>query len=688
VPDPTRPAPRLAPEAMQRKVFDVHMRLMQIRTEYREFSAFLLEDLHWFDAASDAMLAMLEELSPDSPTFRLTTFRPGYRAPWMQSPHYVEIALRPLGAEAIAELLRDLLGTDPSVAPLAERLPERTGGNPFFIEEVVQALVESGSLTGTRGAHRLVRPVEELAIPPTVQAVLAARIDRLPEREKAVLQTASVVGRELPDAVLRRIADLPEDELAAAVRALVASEFLFEAALYPEVEYSFKHALTQEVAYHSQLAERQARTHRAVARAIEELYPDRLDERAALLAHHWEGARESATAARWHARAADWLAARDRVQMVGHWRRVRELLATAPESQETLALHVQACRYLVDSAAVGSGEDSRALFAEGMARAARLEEPGPRIRLLNVFANTLTFAGEVDQAELHFRESLQLADRSGDAFLRFLARVPLTRALVIGGRLREALATADEAEALGRDRPEVASESGLSPYGLLLVQRGNALAYLGHPADGARAMEQATELARERRDIGLLAFAPVCHVVACDLLGEAEQALVHARRAVEAAEAGGSPWLRALARSALGHAYVANGRWAEAMEALTAVAAEFGDNVAPLVESDTAALLAEAQLGIGDVAGALATAERAIDVARRLHRPLAEIRARLARARALLAADRGEGGVAARAELDAAAALVEATGARAFVALIEAERERAGRMAGETQGRD
>jgi adenylate cyclase len=606
----------------------------------------------------------------------------------MESPHYVEIALRPLGTEAIAELLRDLLGTDASVAPLVERLPDRTGGNPFFIEEVVQELVESGSLVGTRGAYRLVRSVDVVAIPPTVQAVLAARIDRLPEREKAVLQTAAVVGRELPELVLRRIVDLPEAELASALRALIAGELLFEAALYPEVEYSFKHALTQEVAYHSQLAERQSRTHRAVARAIEDLYPDRLDERAALLAHHWERAREPATAARWHARAADWLAGRDRGEMVAHWRRIRELLARAPESQETLALQVQACRYLVDSAAVGSGEDSRALFAEGMARAARLEDPGPRIRLLNVFANTLTFAGEADEAEVHFRESLRLADRSGDPFLRFLARVPLTRALVIAGRLREAIATADEGEALGRDRPELASESGLSPYGLLLVQRGNALVYLGHPADGARAMEQATELARERRDIGLLGFVPVCHVVACDLLGEAEQALVHARHAVEAAEAGGSPWLRALARSALGHAYVANGRWAEAMDALTSVAAEFGDNVVPLVESDTAALLAEAQLGIGDVAGALATAERAIDVARRLHRPLAEIRARLARARALLAADRGEGGAAARAELDAAAALVEATGARAFVALIEAERERTGRMAGETQGRD
>jgi class 3 adenylate cyclase/tetratricopeptide (TPR) repeat protein len=677
VPDPARPAPRLAPEAMQRRLVDIHTRLLRRQAEQRESSAFLLEDLHWFDATSDAMLAPLVALAPETSTFWLTTFRPGYQAPWMRSPHYVEIPLRPLGASAIAELLRDLLGTHPSVAPLAAGLPDRTGGTPFFIEEVVRALVEAGSLTGTRGAHRLVRPVTDLAIPPTVQAVLAARIDRLPERDKAVLHAASVVGREVPNAVLRHIVDLPAEELAAAVRALVAGEFLFEATLYPEVEYCFTHALTQEVAYQSQLAERQAQTHRAVARAIEDVHPDRLEARAALLAHHWAHAREPVVAAHWHARAADWVAARDRVEMVGHWHRVRDLLATAPESQETLALQVQACRFLVDSAAVGSGVDARALFAEGMARATRLQAPGPRVRLLNVYANTLTFAGEVDEAETHFRESLRLADGSGDAFLRFLARVPLTRALVIGGRLREALATADEAVALGRDHPELANESGLSPYGLLLVLRGNALTYLGQLAAAVRAMNDAADLALERRDTGLLAFAHICLVVPCDLLAQAEQSLAHARRAVEAAEAGGSVWMRALARSALGHACVATGRWDEARDALMEVTAAFDESAAPLVESDTAALLADAQLGGGDVAGAIATAERAIATARRLHRPLAEIRARLARARALLTACDV---TPACSELDAARALVAMTGAQAFASRIEIERDRARRM--------
>jgi adenylate cyclase len=671
---------------MQHEVFDIHKHLMQSRARSGEFSAFLLEDLHWFDAASDAMLAALEELSPHTPTFWLTTFRPGYRAPWMESPDYRELALQPLGAEALGELLRDLLGSDPSIVPLAERLPDRTGGNPFFIEEVVQALVEAGSLVGTRGAYRLVRPVEDLAIPPTVQAVLAARIDRLPEREKAVLQTAAVVGREVPHAVLRRISDLPEAEIAASVPALIAAEFLFEAALSPEVEYSFKHALTQEVAYHSQLAERRGRIHGAVARAIEGLYPDRLEERAALLAHHWEGAREPLLAARWHERAADWVAARDRSEMVRHWRRVRELLATAPESQESLALRVRACRHLVDSVPLGSAEDSAALFAEGTALAARLHDPGPRIRLLNVYANSLTFAGRVDEADVHFGESLRLADQSGNAFLRFVARVPLTRALVIAGRLREAVATSGEALALGQGLPELDSETGNSPYGLLLVQRGYALTYLGRPAEGTQAVEQAIELARERRERDLVAFAHVCQVMPCDLRGEAEQALVYARRAMEFAEAGANTWLRALALSALGHAYVGNRRWREAIEALTEVLAALRE--APLVESDSMALLAEAQLGAGHPAASLTTAETAVALARRLHRPMAETRAHLAQARALLAARGREAAAAVGSSLDAATALVEATGAIAFAPFIHVERGRVAKLTGDSADRE
>src|SRR5438552_16856092 len=146
----------------------------------------------------------------------------------------------------MAEMLRELLGTHPSVAGVARSIREGAAGNPFFVEEIVQALAETGTVVGAKGAYRLAGSTFALALPATVQAALAARIDRLAEREKEVLQTAAVIGREFAEPILARVVELPEAELAAALRKLIAAEFIYEEALYPQAEYIFKHALTQE----------------------------------------------------------------------------------------------------------------------------------------------------------------------------------------------------------------------------------------------------------------------------------------------------------------------------------------------------------------------------------------------------------------------------------------------------------
>src|SRR5262249_32775889 len=156
------------------------------------------------------------------------TFRPEYHAAWMQKSYYLQLPVLPLGPEASAELLRELLGSDPSVAGLTERIRERTAGNPFFAEEIVQALTDAGSLDGSNGAYCLRTPVEPLVLPASVQVVLGARIDRLPEREKHVLQTAAVIGKGFGEPVLRRVEGLPEAELAAALRALAQAELVYE----------------------------------------------------------------------------------------------------------------------------------------------------------------------------------------------------------------------------------------------------------------------------------------------------------------------------------------------------------------------------------------------------------------------------------------------------------------------------
>src|SRR5213080_601997 len=223
VPDPERPLPRLDPEVRQHRLFEAMKGLTHARSG-REPGVSLFEDLHWIDGASEAFVDSLVEAVEGTRTLVVVSFRPEYDAAWMRRSYYQRLALPPLGPEAIAELLADLLGTDPSLAGLDERIRTRTGGNPFFIEEIVQALVEAGSLAGTKGAYRLARPVAELTLPTTVQAVLAARIDRLPAREKDVLGTAAVIGKAVPGLILKRVAALPQDELLAAVAELVSRE--------------------------------------------------------------------------------------------------------------------------------------------------------------------------------------------------------------------------------------------------------------------------------------------------------------------------------------------------------------------------------------------------------------------------------------------------------------------------------
>jgi hypothetical protein len=227
VADPQRPAPKLDPQARQRQLLGVLRQVVQSVSETRP-TVTLIEDLHWLDAASEEFIAQMVDAREGSRNLLLLNFRPEYHADWTQKSWYRQIPLTPLGKEAIAELLADLLGSDPSIAALAGPIHARTGGNPFFTEEVAQTLIESGALEGKRGAYRLVTPIERLEVPATVHAVLAARIDRLPEREKRVLQVASVIGKDFAEPLLAEVAALPPDELKASLAELRRAEFLYE----------------------------------------------------------------------------------------------------------------------------------------------------------------------------------------------------------------------------------------------------------------------------------------------------------------------------------------------------------------------------------------------------------------------------------------------------------------------------
>src|SRR5437867_1162491 len=265
----------------------------------------LVDDAHWMDRASDDLVGEIAASVRGTRTLLLANFRPEYRPAWIGGSHYHQLALSPLGAEASRELLHDLLGSDSSLGELGARILERTGGNPFFTEEVVPALAASGSLVGEHGAYRLTAPIEALALPVTVQALLASRIDRLGERATHLLEAAAVIGKQFDEPLLREVSGVVDDrDLDAALSMLQEQDFLRLVTLAPHPEYAFKHPLMGDVAYHSQLGERRARLHAAVATALETLRADRLGEYASLIAHHWEASGMRFEAARWKRRAA------------------------------------------------------------------------------------------------------------------------------------------------------------------------------------------------------------------------------------------------------------------------------------------------------------------------------------------------------------------------------------------------
>src|SRR5712692_6867293 len=269
----------------------------------------------------------------------LTNYRPEYRHGWGSKTYYQQVRLDTLPAASAGELLEALLGTGPGFEDLERLLIERTQGNPFFLEESVRALVETQALMGDRGAYRLAGPIQSLQLPATAQAILAARIDRLAPEDKRLLQAAAVVGKDVPFALLQAIAEDPEEHVRQSLARLQAAEFLYEARLFPELEYTFKHALTHEVAYGGLLKDRRNALHARIVEAMERLHADHLDEHIERLAHHALRGDLREKAVHYLRQAGLKAAARSALPDALPWfEQALGILEALPESQSTLEL--------------------------------------------------------------------------------------------------------------------------------------------------------------------------------------------------------------------------------------------------------------------------------------------------------------------------------------------------------------
>ena len=246
----------------------------------------IFEDLHWIDEQTQELLNLLADSIGTAKFLLLVNYRPEYSHQWNSKTYYTQLRLDPLGKESAEEMLSALLGEGEDLLPLKRLIIERTEGTPFFMEEIVQALFEDGALL-RNGAVKLTKAPGELKIPPTVQGILASRIDRLPSDEKELLQTLAVIGREFALSLVRRVVDGADDDLNRMLADLQMAEFIYEQPATGDTEYTFKHALTQEVAYNSVLIERRKLLHERTGQALGSLYAAKLEERLGELSHHY-----------------------------------------------------------------------------------------------------------------------------------------------------------------------------------------------------------------------------------------------------------------------------------------------------------------------------------------------------------------------------------------------------------------
>jgi class 3 adenylate cyclase/tetratricopeptide (TPR) repeat protein len=455
----------------------------------------IFEDLHWIDGETQALLDGLVESLGSARLLLLVNYRPEYQHAWGSKTSYSQMRLDALPAESAGELLDALLGDDPGLAPLKQLLVKR--GNPFFLEETVRTLVETKALAGERGRYRLTQPVQAIQVPATVHAMLAARIDRLAPEDKRLLQVASVVGKDVPFALLQAIAELPDEALRRGLDHLQAAEFFYETGLYPDLEYAFKHALTHDVTYGGLLLERRRELHARIVEAIEALHGDRLGGEIERLAHHAVRGELREKAVHYLRQAGLKAGARSALPDARAWlEQALGVLEGLPQSRSALE---QAFEIRLELRPVlnqlGEVRPMLERLREAETLAERLNDDRRQGRACAVLTNTHSLLGELDEALASGTRGLEIGGRLGDLRLRIPATTYLEQAHYFRGEYERVVELAtDNLAALPADW--VYEYFGGTAPASVDDRRWLSLAQLGRFAEAAEYEAEAIRLAQ------------------------------------------------------------------------------------------------------------------------------------------------------------------------------------------------
>ena len=597
----------------KRRTQDAVKRLL-LRESLNQPLMLIFEDLHWIDGETQSFLDLLVDSIGTAKILLLVNYRPEYTHKWGNKTYYTQLRLDPLGEASAYEMLRSLLGDAAELNPLKRLIVEKTEGNPLFMEELILALLEDGSLA-RNGSVRLVRAVEQLNLPPTVQGILAARIDRLPAEEKELLQTLAVIGMEFTLGLVREVVRKPADELERRLSNLQLGEFIYEQPATGDTGFTFKHALTQEVAYSSVLTERRKALHRRVGEALEALYVDSLDDHIGDLAHHYSRSDNPSKAIEYLWLAANQASRRSLYSdTLSYARRGLSLLGAMPQGEARTRdeLRMQMTKGAALMAAKGfASEEVEQTFSRACELAREIKDPLQELVASRGIWGFHYTRGDAASALKVAEDGVAGAPRFQDPGLFQYAHYALGASLQQVGKLNEAREHLEKALAVGSDvKLQAHPIIGPDPKVLCLTTLADVLFGLGYPDQSLRRSCEALAVVKRDSDPFSFAMALLFVVQAHCARGEARKGEELCRELIELCDRHGFPYWLAAAKRCLCWAKVGQGRWEEGIAMMNEQlkGSEAGDK--QVEEYNSLVLLAEAYGRVGKFDLALSSLEQ------------------------------------------------------------------------------
>ncbi|WP_262031230.1 ATP-binding protein [Microvirga sp. Mcv34] len=652
-----------------------------VRSRASQPCVIILEDLHWLDEASESFLEILCDAIVGSHALMVVNYRPSYQASWMQRDGIHLLELKDLDRSQIDQFISSVVGSHADLDEIRNRIAERSGGNPFFAEEIIHSLIESEVLMGKPGDYRLGGEIGDNPLPVTLQAVIGERIDRLSPFDRTILQMASVIGKEVPFAVLEAVsAQELAAEITPALLRLCAVELLQDQDRHDGRYYSFRHPLIQEVAYSSQLKSRRSRLHAYVAPALADYYADRQDEVAGLISFHYEAAGMLSNAAEYARKAAEWIGSMHPAQAIRQWQVVRRLVhaqSLSVRDNALLILSSAQIAWLGWREGMGA-KDAAPYIQEALAVARETDDTMVPLLLFVEARISGASGGAADHYVARVTDALAILDNAADQSRAATLYASLSQAYGWAGLFKEALEANDRALSLLQHVQDFENRFlGYSVEHWTLSLRARILIHLNRIDEGRAWLDHMLAIEDGRIDPTVQFISHLGYVDLAWLSGDPDLAQRHATRVSQLAERHGTPYLKvfayacvAMAKGLAGDARGAIHEFEEGLNFMHSARAALD------YEPDMMAGLAECQAQAGQYGEALLAAERTIGLSRDRAARLTECRALIVAGEAMVAGREKDRRKDALRLFAKAEALIQLTGATILEPRLKAAREK------------